>query len=201
MQHRNNVMLPLDSALDTRQADKAALPENAIMRRIRLVFGVVFTVVLAAATFASFSKAQATTYGFTFVSTPDDGFFGTAFGTFDTNSSGLVTSLTGTQTVGESATAYSMTLLGPGDFASNDNLFSPTSPYFDFSGISWVADGVDFNLGGGYYEDSANGFETDVSIAISQTPLPAGLPLFAFGLGAIGLFGWRRKREAQVIAA
>ena len=28
------------------------------------------------------------------------------------------------------------------------------------------------------------------------TPLPATLPLFATGLGALGLLGWRRKRKA-----
>ena len=32
------------------------------------------------------------------------------------------------------------------------------------------------------------------------TPLPAALPLFATGLGALGLFGWRRKRKAQAAA-
>ena len=32
------------------------------------------------------------------------------------------------------------------------------------------------------------------------TPLPAALPLFATGLGTIGLFGWRRKRKAQAVA-
>ena len=30
---------------------------------------------------------------------------------------------------------------------------------------------------------------------VSATPLPAALPLFATGLGAMGLFGWRRKRK------
>jgi hypothetical protein len=30
---------------------------------------------------------------------------------------------------------------------------------------------------------------------IGTTPLPAALPLFATGLGAFGLFGWRRKRK------
>ncbi len=30
----------------------------------------------------------------------------------------------------------------------------------------------------------------------TATPLPAALPLFATGLGALGLFGWRRKRKA-----
>ena len=29
------------------------------------------------------------------------------------------------------------------------------------------------------------------------TPLPAALPLFATGLGALGLLGWRRKRKAN----
>jgi hypothetical protein len=32
--------------------------------------------------------------------------------------------------------------------------------------------------------------------APTATPLPAALPLFATGLGAIGLLGWRRKRKA-----
>ena len=35
----------------------------------------------------------------------------------------------------------------------------------------------------------------------SQTPLPAALPLFATGLGALGLIGWRRKRKAAAQAA
>jgi len=31
----------------------------------------------------------------------------------------------------------------------------------------------------------------------SETPLPAALPLFATGLGALGLLRWRRKRKAK----
>jgi hypothetical protein len=34
----------------------------------------------------------------------------------------------------------------------------------------------------------------------ATTPLPAALPLFASGLGALGLLGWRRKRKAQAAA-
>jgi hypothetical protein len=30
---------------------------------------------------------------------------------------------------------------------------------------------------------------------VAETPLPATLPLFATGLGALGLLGWRRKRK------
>ena len=46
---------------------------------------------------------------------------------------------------------------------------------------------------------------TDVTVAglsnfrsfdVTATPLPAAAPLFATGLGALGLFGWRRKRKA-----
>jgi len=34
-----------------------------------------------------------------------------------------------------------------------------------------------------------------VSTDVAETPLPAALPLFATGLGALGLLGWRRKRK------
>jgi hypothetical protein len=44
-------------------------------------------------------------------------------------------------------------------------------------------------------------FRTFVDTGTSAaTPLPAALPLFATGLGALGLFGWRRKRKAQAAA-
>jgi hypothetical protein len=34
----------------------------------------------------------------------------------------------------------------------------------------------------------------------TATPVPATLPLFATGLGGLGLLGWRRKRKAQAAA-
>ena len=37
--------------------------------------------------------------------------------------------------------------------------------------------------------------------AVSETPLPAALPLFATGLGALGLLGWRRKKKTAALAA
>jgi probable HAF family extracellular repeat protein len=40
-----------------------------------------------------------------------------------------------------------------------------------------------------------------INFGVSGTPLPATLPLFATGLGALGLFGWRRKRKNAAIAA
>jgi hypothetical protein len=35
----------------------------------------------------------------------------------------------------------------------------------------------------------------------STTPLPAALPLFATGVGALGLLGWRRKKKAAALGA
>jgi len=35
------------------------------------------------------------------------------------------------------------------------------------------------------------------AVPVSAVPLPAALPLFATGLGALGLIGWRRKRKAS----
>ena len=49
-------------------------------------------------------------------------------------------------------------------------------------------------------------FHGDLTITMVQaggageTPLPAALPLFASGLGALGLIGWRKKRKAQLAA-
>ncbi len=39
------------------------------------------------------------------------------------------------------------------------------------------------------------------SVSSAATPLPAALPLFATGLGALGLFGWRRKRKPSAAIA
>ena len=45
-------------------------------------------------------------------------------------------------------------------------------------------------------------FSTDLSVTLSAaTPLPAALPLFVTGLGALGLLGWRRKKKAAMLAA
>jgi hypothetical protein len=38
------------------------------------------------------------------------------------------------------------------------------------------------------------------SIDVVVTPVPAALPLFATGLGALGFAGWRRRRKRAVTA-
>ena len=59
-----------------------------------------------------------------------------------------------------------------------------------------VADFGILSVGGNFCGicDSATGLLTT-----TPTPVPAALPLFATGLGALGLFGWRRKRKAQAV--
>ncbi len=43
-----------------------------------------------------------------------------------------------------------------------------------------------------------NGQKTSLDFNFGATPLPATLPLFATGLGVMGLLGWRRKRKSAV---
>ena len=48
---------------------------------------------------------------------------------------------------------------------------------------------------------TADFFLDNVTVSTPNTvPLPAALPLFATGLGGLGLLGWRRKRKAQAAA-
>jgi hypothetical protein len=54
------------------------------------------------------------------------------------------------------------------------------------------------------YYVSSNGLpevlQTSLTPLIPRIPLPGAFPLFATGLGALGLLGWRRKRKAQAAA-
>jgi hypothetical protein len=68
--------------------------------------------------------------------------------------------------------------------------------------ISSPADTLVYQTGLNYLFENPAGhiLESGVisaSAPVSATPLPDGLPLFATGLGLIGLFGWWRKRMAE----
>jgi len=54
-----------------------------------------------------------------------------------------------------------------------------------------------------FSDSSLPAFEFDIAAVsgVSKTPLPAALPLFAGGVGALGFFGWRRKRKTAAPAA
>ena len=67
------------------------------------------------------------------------------------------------------------------------------------SGVQLADAGVqtssDNNDQGGNNNDQGEN-NNDQGNNLSQVPLPATLPLFATGLGALGLLGWRRKKAA-----
>jgi len=54
---------------------------------------------------------------------------------------------------------------------------------------------------GVYDHDVFNGAQSFDNFRVFETPLPATLPLFATGLGALGLLGWYRKRKAAAVSA
>jgi hypothetical protein len=51
-------------------------------------------------------------------------------------------------------------------------------------------------LNGDPVTDTSNALDNITVTDLNAVPLPAALPLFATGLGALGLLGWRRKKAA-----
>ena len=92
---------------------------------------------------------------------------------------------------------------------NGDGLFGSFSTFVNLSidrdepseDVGGVFQSID--TGSGPYEQTGGDFgQLDYApMSVSATPLPAALPLFATGLGAMGLFCWRRKRKARVISA
>ncbi len=92
------------------------------------------------------------------------------------------------------------------NFSADQFVFGTGAVAYDLA-ITWI----------GYVDGSANSvFSTpnffsgvpgnlgpNLLFTVASTPLPAALPLFASGLGALGLLGWRRKRKnaAPTLAA
>jgi len=68
---------------------------------------------------------------------------------------------------------------------------------------AWSVDISGPGVAGEFYSERGNTFTNDSGPYLMQisgdvvTPLPAALPLFAGGLGALGLLGWRRKRKGR----
>lgn len=73
------------------------------------------------------------------------------------------------------------------------------------NGFDWTSAASVLMATTGYGAAYGQGFDAVTAAQyagfISATPLPATLPLFASGFGALGLLGWRRKRKAQALAA
>ena len=105
-----------------------------------------------------------------------------------------------TDTQGWSGTAvdspYKLTDVG---FQNSENLV-----FSAFAGLSFDENANDTYLITLSLSDSDGLLDTVdeyVVVGTGATPLPAALPLFAGGLGAMGLLGWRRKRKAAGIVA
>jgi len=62
--------------------------------------------------------------------------------------------------------------------------------------------GSDFEFGGkfGHSESGSGDPSKSSGSSVSAAPLPATLPLFATGLGALALFSWWKRRKARGIA-
>jgi hypothetical protein len=150
---------------------------------------------LAIATALAISPvASAQTYDFTFTganSGPDANAVGT--GTLEVGAGDVVTSITGT------FDGYAIT--GLVSYAGNDNVFVPSgSPsYFDFQGLSFAANSIDYNLfydgsTGTYILDSGSnpgGYPTpSTPITFSATEVPeGGASLLYLLLAGAGCFG------------
>jgi hypothetical protein len=154
--------------------------------------GAIFLVTIAV-------PARAMTFDFSISSASDVG-----SGTFTASqiSSGVY------QVTGITGTFDGAPITGLSNYANADNeLFFPAQPSVDFQGISFVTSlaslgAVNLFSNSGYFEVKSivdpvgyyfNG--TPISLNVTATPLPDALPLFATGLGLIGLLAWWRRRE------
>jgi hypothetical protein len=102
-------------------------------------------------------------------------------GTFDLTSLDLVNFVT--------SGAFTITSNLGGVFNVPSSLGTVTSFGAGFTGVSTVT--ITESLAGFLGFDNFT-----ITPTAAETPLPAALPLFAAGLSALGLLGWRRKRKA-----
>jgi hypothetical protein len=98
-----------------------------------------------------------------------------------------------------------LSIVAQGNDTVNFNYESFISPSTYESGLSGTDASTPFSLAyaGGvsgttydvYIDDNV---DPTVEVALRATPLPAAFPLFAGGLGMLGLFGTRKRRKARV---
>ena len=83
---------------------------------------------------------------------------------------------------------------------------STAGAYLDQIGLGGIANAgpgliAYLGLSDGPYPTGDPDFQ-DLTVSVSGTPLPAALPLFTTGLGALGAFGWwRKKKKVATLAA
>jgi hypothetical protein len=109
--------------------------------------------------------------------------------------------------------AYGINATGPNPFnqglstnascnSSGGCVFSAWNPNVTSTYGTWNVIDVSIGIGGWANPNGTVAAATIDSISLpgTLTPLPAALPLFAGGLGLMGLLGWRRKQRGQAAA-
>ena len=95
-------------------------------------------------------------------------------------------------------TSVASTVLAPGSYWIAVVYGDPNTSVYSTSAVTTEAN---VSLTGGAFCSLSNACSSSTTetfgpnFETAATPLPAALPLFASGLGAMGLFGWRRKRK------
>lgn len=96
------------------------------------------------------------------------------------------------------------TCYGPGcgytGWVNSTYAIQNSGTYVLLFGVSNWAD-IAFDSGLAFSGLTVDGVPIEGEDDIAVIPLPAALPLFATGLGALGLLGWRRKKKAAALAA
>jgi hypothetical protein len=177
---------------------------------MRLAMSSIIAAASAAFTFAvaitaAPPSAHAVTYAYTITGVFNDG--GSLSGSFTYDEpTQLPAAFDLTSTNGSSLSGYHY------DLSNSDLSCIKSSPCLSIVSGSRYMD-LDFNndfppsfLGtlfftGSEQSDSGRRNVEGAFTPVSSTPLPAALPLFATGLGALGLLGWRTKRTARSVAA
>lgn len=93
--------------------------------------------------------------------------------------------------------------INPSTFLNNE-LFATVSIQGVAPGLSLIelsGSGQGGCCSGDDFFDFSLDTPAEVTVNSAAVPLPAAFPLFATGLGALGLLGWRRKRKAAALAA
>ena len=113
----------------------------------------------------------------------------TAVTAFGLDFSTLFSSTTATFTLSNGFTTTANTNNATTNFETQFLGFISTAPF----------DSITFSIPNIFIADQNTNTSYVVAdvVTASATPLPAALPLFATGLGALGLLGWRRKKKAQ----
>jgi len=86
---------------------------------------------------------------------------------------------------------------GPATFNAVDGLITPQTYGHDL--VTFSDTDLFYSV---VLSSTTNAFEfADLSMSLTSTPLPGALPLFASGLGVVGLFLRGRKKKAAALAA